>query len=143
MYEITKSVIDSKCYELTDMLKKINTIWIQGDITDEQKAELIALAQENADVTNSVDLMKKVEELDKRVRKLEEAQKDSEGDSESDGTDEEEGESELYPEYIVGKWYYNGDKCSEDGKNYICIAPEGKVCTWSPSEYPPYWQLVD
>ena len=40
MYEIIKNVIQSGRYELSDMLKKIDVIWLQGDITDEQKAQI-------------------------------------------------------------------------------------------------------
>lgn len=50
--------------------------------------------------------------------------------------------TEEYPAYVPGKWYYNGDSCSENGKNYTCIAPEGQVCVWSPSQYPAYWEEV-
>lgn len=46
MYEILKKVITSKRYELTDMLRKIDTLWAQGDLDDEQRTELIALAAE-------------------------------------------------------------------------------------------------
>ena len=53
MYDIIKSVIESKRYELTNMLTKIDTIWVQGDLTDEQRTELIALAQQNAQPENS------------------------------------------------------------------------------------------
>lgn len=53
MYDIIKSVIESKRYELTDMLTKIDTIWVQGDLTDEQRTELVALAQQNAQPENS------------------------------------------------------------------------------------------
>lgn len=48
MYEIIKSVIDSGSYSLADMIKKIDTIWIQGDITEDQKNELKDLATANA-----------------------------------------------------------------------------------------------
>lgn len=53
MYEIVKNVIQSGRYELSDMLKKIDVIWLQGDLTDGQKAELVSLAQSNADPENS------------------------------------------------------------------------------------------
>ena len=43
MYEIVKNVIMSKRYELNDMLKKIDTLWVQGDITEEQKKEKSSL----------------------------------------------------------------------------------------------------
>ena len=35
MYEIVKNVIESGQYELTDMLKKIDTIWFQGTLDDD------------------------------------------------------------------------------------------------------------
>lgn len=35
MYEIIKSVIQSGRYELTDMLTKIDTLWVQGSLTDD------------------------------------------------------------------------------------------------------------
>lgn len=128
MYEIIKNVIESRIYELNDMIKKINIIWVEGGITDEQKDELISMAQENADYSQSVDIMKKLNEIEERLRKLEE------GGSEP---------SEEYPEYIVGHWYYKDDKITFNGKKYICIAPDGQVCTWSPDEYPAHWQLVE
>lgn len=33
MYEIVKNVINAKNYELTDMLTKIDTLWVQGSLT--------------------------------------------------------------------------------------------------------------
>lgn len=44
------------------------------------------------------------------------------------------------PEYVAGTWYYRGDKVTYEGDTYRCIAPEGVVCVWSPSEYTKYWQ---
>ncbi len=48
MYEIIKAVIESGRYELSDMLTKIDTLWIQDDIADDQKTELVALARQHA-----------------------------------------------------------------------------------------------
>ena len=133
MYEITKSVIESKNYELTDMLKKIDVLWVQGSITEEQRNELIALARNNAEVQQSVDVLAKLEEHDRRIKALEDAQT---------STDEEEPSETEYPEYTAGNWYYAGDTITFEGKTYKCIAPFGVVCTWSPSEYPAYWEEV-
>ena len=52
MYEIFKNVINSKEYSLEDILKKIDTKWVQSEITDEQRDELITLAQANANPEN-------------------------------------------------------------------------------------------
>jgi len=133
MYEVIKNVIESKRYELSDILTKIDTIWLQGSITDEQRAELVTLARNNANVQNSIDILAKLEELDKRVKALEEAN--------ADVPDEEQTEI-TYPEYASRTYYYNGDKVTFDEKVYVCTAPDGVPCVWSPSEYPAYWEEV-
>lgn len=125
MFEIIKNVISEKRYDLSGILKKIDTVWVQGGISDEEKTELVGMAQDNADISKSIDITAKLEELDWRVSALE------------NGSYEP---SEEYPEYVIGKWYYNGDKITCAGDKYICIAPEGQVCTWSPFEYPAYWE---
>lgn len=127
MFEIIKNVISEKRYDLSGILKKIDTVWVQGGISDEEKTELVGMARSNADMGGSIDIRAKLEEIDKRVRVLEG------GGSEP---------SEEYPGYTAGKWYYGGDKVSFEGKNYVCTAPEGQVCTWSPSEYPAYWEEI-
>lgn len=139
MYAVVKNVIESRNYELADMLTKIDTLWVQGSITEDERAELIALARQNAEVQQSVNILAKLEELDKRLRVIEDMLSNS--DSE-EGETEEGTEEATYPEYVAGTWYYNGDIVMFDGKAYKCIAPEGAVCTWSPSEYPAYWEAI-
>lgn len=129
MYNIIKNVIDRGGFDLSDLLRKIDTLWTQGDITDEQRDELIASARGGADKHNSVELMAKLEELDRRVAALEKA-----------GPSEEP--AEEYPDFVVGKWYYTGDTCTFEGKKYTCIAPDGVACVWSPADYPAYWANV-
>ena len=128
MYDVIRDVINTRRYVLADMLRKIDTLWAQGDIDDDQRTELIALAQGNADTTQEMNVSEKLKELEQRVRALEE----------SDGAEPGEG----YPDYVAGKWYYNGDKITFEGGKYKCIAPDGVVCAWSPKEYPAYWELV-
>lgn len=123
MYNIIKNVIKSRNYELSDILKKVDTLWVQGSISDEEKTELYDLARNNADFGKSVDVIKKLKEFESRLSALER-------------------NGENLTEYVVGKWYYNGDKITFEGKNYSCIAPEGVVCTWSPAEYPAYWEEI-
>ena len=131
MYNLAKKVIESKNFELSAFLKKIDVLWVQGNITDSERVELFNLARKYADVQNSIDVLTKLEELDKRVRALEEERVNVEVPGE---------EVEAF---VVGKWYYNGDKVTFDGSVYECTAPVGFPCTWSPSEYPAYWQNVD
>lgn len=136
MKNIIRNVISRNSYDLSGMLKKIDTLWVQGGLSDEEREELIALARENAQVQQSIDVMRKLEELDKRVKALEDAKA-------NESEEAEKPEEVTYPEYVVGKWYYGGDTVTFEGKAYECIAPEGAVCTWNPSEYPAYWQEVE
>lgn len=148
MYGIIKDVIHNGRYELSDMLKKIDTIWLQGDLTDEQKTELVSLAQEKANPENSYAPLQKqidalyeltktlqsdVKTLSDKVTKLEGGQIEPEPDVE-------------YPEYKqpTGSHdaYYKGDKVTFKGKKYICIAPDDYAVVWNPEEYPAYWEEV-
>lgn len=131
MYEIIKSVIQSGRYELTDILTKIDTLWVQSSLTDDERTELMNLARSGADPSRGVDVLAKLSDLDKRLKVLENA----------GTTDPEPGEE--YPEYVAGKWYYKDDKCTYKGSKYICTAPDEVACVWSPEEYPAYWQLVE
>ena len=73
MYEIFKNVINAKEYSLEDILKKIDTKWVQSEITDEQRDELITLAQaSNANLESNAPLQKQIEELSKKHIALEE-----------------------------------------------------------------------
>lgn len=138
MYESIKNIIEKGNYELADILEKINTVWLKSYITKEQMEELEALAREKANIDNSIDVINKLKEIDSKMQEFDTRITKLENPS----AEEPEEPEATYPAYVAGKWYYNGDTCSENGKNYICIAPEGQVCVWSPSEYPTYWQEV-
>ena len=137
MYEVIKSVINSGIYELSGLITKIETVWLESKITDEQKDELIQLARENADLSFSIDMKEQLVRIDKDMKALEaRVVKLEEGGSEPVTPEE-------YPQYKEGKWYYNGDKITFNGEKYTCIAPKGWVCVWSPEGYPTYWQKVE
>lgn len=129
-FTIFKNVITKGGYDLSILLARIDKYHIEGKISDEEREELIAMAREGASIAGGIDIIAKIEELDRRIKKIEE------------GNITQENPNEAYEEYVTGKWYYSGDKCAFGGKNYVCIAPEGFVCTWSPIEYPAYWELV-
>ena len=137
MYEIIQNVIQSGRYELSDMLKKIDTMWIQGEITEEEKTELVKLAQENADPTNSyAPLQEQIDQLFKQYGQLESRVTALEGG--------EEPEPEEWPEYVQPTGaldaYRIGDKISRYGKHYICKMDN---CVWPPEVYPDAWEEVD
>ena len=130
MYEKAKEVILSGDYELTAAVATLEIWALKGTISREQADELIQLAREHADVTQSLDILKTIEDHEKRLRALEQ------GGSVS-------GSSEEWPEYVVGRSYYNGDKVTFEGRRYTCNLPEHTtVCVWSPKDYPAYWQAA-
>ena len=137
MYEIIKSVITAGNYELTAMLKKIDTIWVQGGITDDQRTELIALARDKADPANSyastqeqiANIYAMLDALTARVTALES------NDAEPTEPDDE------WPEYVqptgAHDAYNTGAKISQNGERYIC---KMDGCVWPPDVYPDAWE---
>lgn len=142
MYEIIKNVIEAGNYELVDMLKKINTVWIESNITDEQKQELDELARTNAKAENSyAPLQEQLDNANARIDSLEERIAKLEG-----GTTEEPSEpveDDEYPEYVqptgAHDAYNVGDKITYNGKKYIC---QINGCVWAPDVYLQGWQEV-
>lgn len=140
MYEIIKNVIQSKDYELRDMLYKINKMYIESYITETQKIELDELARNNANAENSYAPVQ--EQIDNLYREL--AQIKSRLDVlENEGEPSEPPETDEYPEFVqpIGAHdaYKIGDKITYNGKKYICKLDN---CVWNPDEYPAGWQEV-
>ena len=135
MYNIIKSVIESKDYKLEDMLYKISKMYIENRITETQKSELDNLARSNAKAENSYDIQKQLDNLEVRVKALED--KSTTENTTTDTTVEE------YPEYVAPSGahdaYKIGDKVTYNGKKYICKMP---ICVWSPETYPTAWKEV-
>lgn len=117
----------NEVFDLTTMLARIDYHHVHGNLTDDEREELVALARSKADPFGGMDVAAKLLELDERITKLEKG-----GDVPSGDIDE----------YVPGKWYYAGDKVMFGGEAYECIAPKGVVCTWSPAEYPAYWLSI-
>lgn len=71
MYNIIKDVIESKNYELKDILYKINKMYIESAITETEKTELDNLARQNAVAENSyASLQEQINNLYAEINKL-------------------------------------------------------------------------
>lgn len=133
MKKLFENVIARGGYDLGVMLQRIDSYHVEGKLTDAEKDELYAQARAGADMQASVDMLAKLEELEKRVRALEE------GGAAGGGSET----GDTVAEYVPGKWYYAGDRVIFEGKRYVCSAPQGVVCVWSPGEYPAYWEVLE
>lgn len=90
---------------------------------------LLDLAREQAEPSQESDVWTKIYELEARIKVLE-------------GSDNP-ADLEVVEGWKEGKWYHNGDKCSWNGKTYICAnVPENSVCVWSPETMPQYWTEI-
>ena len=146
MYEIVKNVITSGQYELTDMLKKIDTLWLQGALNDTQRVEIIELARSRADPKQSYDIQKQIgtifsnlSEMGQAILKLTDRVTKLEGGSVTPPVVDE------YPQFVqptgAHDAYNTGDKMTyTDGKRYICQMDN---CVWGPDAYPAGWKLVE
>lgn len=157
MYDTIVSVIESGHYELADMLAKIDTLWVQGDLDSEQREYLVSRARENADPVNSyVDTPTQLAAIFSRLHGLElamaainatienlaqsveELGKPAEIETPSETVDT------SYPEWrqptCAVDCYNTGDTCTYNGKKYKCLI-DG--CVWNPDVYPRGWQLVE
>lgn len=118
----------SQPFDLSRMLQRIERHHILGNLSDPEREELILLAREKANPFAGVDVLKKLEQMESRLRALEEGIRGNDGN---------------IPQFQAGTWYRAGDKVMFSGQAYICTAPENTVCIWNPREYPAYWQLCD
>ena len=130
MYEITKNVITGGRYELSGMLRRLDVIWLQGDLTDEQHTELVELARSHADPAMTATLTRRMEAVEARLDALEQA-----------GAESPDAPAEEWPAYVVGRSYRTGDQVTFEGRHYICRLPvHVDQCVWSPADYPSYWK---
>ena len=138
MYSVIKDVIEKGSYELVDILNKINKLWVENALAEEQRDELVNLARSNAVPDNSyaentqqiANLWEYYQQLDIRLSKLENDQ----------GVEPEE----EWPQYVqptgAHDAYKTGNRIMFQGKKYICKL-DG--CVWDPITYPDAWELVE
>ena len=141
MFEIIKSIINSRMYELRDILEKNDEMYLKSKLTKEEQETLYAEARKNAKAENSyASLQEQIygiyKELDKIKEEIQELKEET-------GEAEQPVETNEYPEYIQPTGAYNaynkGDKITYNGKKYVC---KMSGCVWSPDVYPQAWEEV-
>lgn len=141
MYEAIKNAINNTEFELATTIQKIDTLWIESKITDEQRAELIELAREKANPENSyTPLQEQIDSIYTEIDRMKNRLDTLEGKEEP--TEPEEPVDE-YPEYVqptgAHNAYNTGDKITYNNKKYVCKI---NGCVWNPDVYPQGWEKV-
>ena len=138
MYQTIKNVIGTGRYELNDMLRKIDTLWVQGDLSDEQRGELVELARESADPAASyAPLQEQIDQAFAQIKAL----GDRVAKLETGEAPEPSPEPEEWPAWVqptgAHDCYNTGDKVTYNGQHYVSKL-DGNV--WSPEAYPQGWE---
>ena len=130
-------IINGDNFDLTQLIDRINFYHIKGDLSDEDRTELIEMARERAGETITVNtkteilqIWARIAEIETRVTALE-----------NEGGDTPVDPDEEWPEYVqptgAHDAYQIGAKITYNNKHYICIMSN---CIWSPDVYPQGWQ---
>jgi len=69
--EYVKMAIERRDYQLEDMEDRINRLWIDGKLSNDDRETLLQLAADNARESLQVDVYEKLADLDARVYELE------------------------------------------------------------------------
>lgn len=138
MRELFLAVIRRGGYDLNTLLRRIDEYHIEDKLTDEERVELIAAAR--GDASPGMDVVQEIQKLWAAIRELREEIAEQNGEIEG-GIDEAD-----VPEFMqptgAHDGYYHGDLVRYNEVLYMCNAPEGVVCVWSPDVMPGYWTVM-
>ena len=122
IFDIYKNVISTGDYNLSAMEERIETVYAQGKITAEERAELLRLADETADDTKQIDITAKLAELESRIAVLESAGVVVW----KSGMSTAKGQTVLYDILKEGQMRY----CRYDGGRSATSLSPGKIDGW-------------
>lgn len=111
MYDTILRIIASGDYQLADITNKINTMWITGNLTDDQRDNLLSQAAEHLDPeTERPEVIEMLEKLAERITDHEQRLAKLEGKTDDTG----------YPEWVqwdgMSNNYQYGAIVSHNGK---------------------------
>lgn len=128
MKNVFKAVIEKGGYDLTTILTKIDTLYIEGKITDKERTELCFLARKSPEP--QYDYKVEIEKLWEAVRTLQ-SNETTEGDINTP--------KEFKQPTGAHNAYMNGDTIVYNGKIYESIIDNN---VWSPDTYPNGWEVI-
>ena len=142
MKNIFEQVIARGGYDLNGILKRIDEYHVEGKLTDADRAHLIAAARGEAEPV--LDTGKEVQQLWQAVRALTARVETLEGKLDADGStgDNQDNAAEFVQPTGAHDAYFAGDVVTYAGSAYVCVAPDGVACVWSPDVMPGYWQVM-
>lgn len=154
--QIIESTIQRGGYDLATISERIDTYHIEGKLTDDEREELYAQAQQHAGINvNASDEIQRIwatiwqmeSTIETLMASANAMHEDKRGEDDVEPQDQEE------PEVTVDVWkkptgahdaYFRGMKMRwMDGRVYICTAPKDYAVTYGPDYLSIYWELVE
>ena len=141
MFEIFRTIIDAGGYDLTDLTERVKTMYVMGELTEDEMKQLLEQAQDNAKPDASyAPLAERVKAVEEWETTVEERLNKLEADSPTEPGESEE-PADRWPEYKqptgAHDAYHVGDKITYNGRHYTCVY-DG--CVWTPDAYPQGWR---
>lgn len=130
-------IINGNDFDLTELTERINFYYIKGDLTAEDRQELLEAARNKAAIAQPIDSRTEILQLWESIAEIRNRLTALEGNSSSGG----EEPADEWPEFVqptgAHDAYQVGDKITFNNTHYICIIAN---CIWSPEVYPQGWQ---
>lgn len=136
MFDMIKSLILTGRYELKSLLHKLDTLWLQSDLTDDERSALTALAREKTTPDMGyADMEARMKHCEEKIALVFDR---------LFGTQQEEAYPLWQQPTGAHDAYYAGSCITfTDGKRYVCIAPAAYAVTYGPDLLPDMWQAAD
>lgn len=150
LYNIIKQVIESKDFKLSDIAGRIEKRCFEGRLTEEERDELLAMANQNASAENEkaseqkqLDVIfKNLGEMGQAIKELNERMTKLEGNEE----EEQPEETEEYP--VWERWngigdipYQTNSKFTHNGVKYISMVDNNFWEPGAPGVYENIWKV--
>ena len=143
MFGTFQAIISAGGYDLADIIQRIKTMYVMGDLTEDEMKQLLDFAAANADQDAMLpDVLERVGALETRIAAVEERV----GKLEVGGAEPGEPEEPVdeWPEWVrptsKDTQYNKGDKVTFNGQHYVC---QKNNVSSSPDEDPSRWALAE
>lgn len=149
MYEIIKSVIEGGAFKLNDLSNKIDTLWVGGKLTDEERENLIYLMPDHLNPATEAPqdyelLARQIADLKETVSSLSDRVTVLEGGE----TEPEEPTGVVIPEWEpwdgISNQYQYGEVVTHNGKYWQNVL-SGQQNVWEPESVgvdERYWKEI-
>ena len=149
MYEIIKSVIEGGAFKLNDLSNKIDTLWVGGKLTDEERENLISLMSDHLNPATEAPqdyelLARQIADLKETVSSLSDRVTVLEGGE----TEPEEPTGVVIPEWEpwdgISDQYQYGAVVTHNGKYWQNVL-SGQQNVWEPESVgvdERYWKEI-